>query len=246
MEVSNTVCSILKNYGFAASAIQKYRLNSVEGKQNKSAGPVQLGTFLKKAESSVSSYMYSLNRSVTGLKNAVKPFIAGNPEGQTDRKALRREIDRFREVYDSAVEFANRASMEFDGAQKYADELKDVFASGKAAFEEIGIKADGDGTLVIDGKKLEKAINEDLSRVKDLFGQYDGIAKKIYEKAQKVISSPLEYSRPNDLRSEYRNFFSQVASASPDSRKSSADPVTSAYKSPPPSICSGMIFNMLM
>lgn len=77
----------------------------------------------------------------------------------------------------------------------------------------MGITANTDGTLSIDDKKLDKAIDKELWRVKDAFEGKAGIAEEIFKKSNEVLSSPVKYAKPEEFKKDFSSFYNYMSTA---------------------------------
>ncbi len=74
--------------------------------------------------------------------------------------------------------------------------INGFIADHKNELEAFGITRGDDGTLEIDGEKLDTAVAENLSGIKDAFGGLDGLAVQTKNLSSKIATdSPLHYAK---------------------------------------------------
>lgn len=128
----------------------------------------------------------------------------------SDSNAIKSDIKDFINSFNSTINLTNSYSSSFSGAANLNSELSSIASSRMSFLDNIGIKQNSDGTLNLDEKKLDTALSENLSQVKDTFNGFNGVAEKTYNKSNEVLSSLVKYSKPTETsKPSYNNYGNQ-------------------------------------
>lgn len=160
-------------------------------------------TVAQNAEYKIDGKQYTSQQNTVNLNNDKVNVTLNKAENKdikvtigSDTNAIKSDIKDFLESYNNTINLANTYSSSFSGASTLKSELKSITNSRMPSLYNIGIKQNSDGTLSLDEKKLDKALSENISQVKDTFSGFNGIAQKAYNKSNDVLNSPVKYSKP--------------------------------------------------
>ncbi|MCX7748491.1 MAG: flagellar filament capping protein FliD [Clostridia bacterium] len=108
-----------------------------------------------------------------------------------DTKAIKSDIKDFVTSFNKITDLTNSYSSSLGSAQKLGKEFSDIITLRKTSLQSIGILVNNDRTLSVDDQKLDKVLNENVSKVR---GVLAGIADKAYLKSNNVLTSPMRYA----------------------------------------------------
>lgn len=122
------------------------------------------------------------------LKAATKSGESVKIKITADEKSIIKQVNSFVDQYNTTVNNVK------DNDSMFNKDLLDITKLAKQnrhALEDIGIKIKADGTLKVDEKKLESALENDFKSVKNLLGGSGGLAGKVAEKAKAIVNTPV-------------------------------------------------------
>ena len=182
------------------------------------SGSASIAEHAQDAEYTAEGKTYTSQSNTIALNNDKVHISFSKAEGKdikvtvgTDIEAIKSDIKAFVESYNKTLTLANTYSSELSGAREAAAGLGSIVDARKHALQDIGISINADNTLSVNEDKLEKAVVNSLSYIKDTFGGYNGITEKVYSKANEILTSPVKYSKPAESSSEFNNFYNYMS-----------------------------------
>lgn len=105
-----------------------------------------------------------------------------------DKDAILKAVESFSSRFNQVISFVNSAD-QFVVSNKLREELKSAISSKAGYLESVGINVKYDGSLELDQKKLTKALDEDVQKIKKLFASPDGLASKVKNITDRTLTS---------------------------------------------------------
>ncbi|MGE5328837.1 MAG: flagellar filament capping protein FliD [Deltaproteobacteria bacterium] len=105
-----------------------------------------------------------------------------------DKEKIADSIEKFASSFNSVIDNLNNSDS-LIGKEKALKDIKNLSSFNKSSLSEIGINTNSDGSLSVDRKKLEAAIEKEPSKVKRLFNGFDGIASKTKSLSDRLLAS---------------------------------------------------------
>ena len=112
-----------------------------------------------------------------------------------DTDGIKDDIKKLMSSYNSLINLAKDSSNTIGGAERLAGEASKILESKNSLLSSIGIDINKSGLLSINDEKLDNSIKNSLAKVKNIISGTGGIAEKLYEQSNKVISNPIHYSQ---------------------------------------------------
>lgn len=195
--------SYLKLTSDRTGAGNTFNISDTTGNASSTAGANTVTVQAQNAEYTVDGKYFSSQENVVKIDDGKIQVVLKKAEGKDiklvagpDTNSMKSDIEGFIEDYNNTMSFANTSSTSFNGASRLGKELDGIIQSRKYSLERMGITKNSDGTLSIDSKKLEHALKNELTSVKDTFGSSNGLADKLNMKSNEVLSAPLQYAKP--------------------------------------------------
>lgn len=119
-------------------------------------------------------------------------------------KDIIESIKDFTDDYNEVLSFLNRNSDKSDAIDNLAYSYG-MTRFSRNSLSQIGIDVDNKGNLTIDEKRLESALSENPSKVKELIASSSGLASTAYAKTNKAMISSKDLYTPPELNN-YRQY----------------------------------------
>ncbi len=200
---SKTGTSYLKLTASRTGTDNAFTLSDIAGNAVSASSTATVSAQAQNADYSIDGNKYTSQENTVSLNNGKVKLTLNKADSKdiklqigTDTNGIIVSINNLVESYNKLSNFSSMNSSSFNGAKTLSAELGNIVNSRKASLYSIGISVRNDDSLVIDGKKLDQAINTDIYRVKDVLSGSFGIAEKLYNKANEILTAPVKYSKP--------------------------------------------------
>lgn len=200
---SKTGTSSLKITSDKTGTGNEISLTDNSGNAASATGANAVSTEAQDAVYKLDGVQYTSKSNTISADNNKVQFTLKKAEGKdlqlsvgTDSKGIESDIKTLVKSYNSMIDTANSSNIA--GAENLKADLEGIIKSKKGSLSNMGITQNDDGTLALDEKKLSSAVATNVSRVKETFDGYKGIADELYRKATEIQSSPLQYAQTTD------------------------------------------------
>lgn len=112
-----------------------------------------------------------------------------------DSAKIANGIETFVKDYNNLVQDADTTSTNSNSIKGIINSMKNKSNS----LENIGITVNSDNTLTVDKSKLTQAIDTNMTKVRDAFTNYDGVAKKAENFSVAITKNPFQASEISTL-----------------------------------------------
>lgn len=130
-----------------------------------------------------------------------------------DKEAIMNAIGSFADNYNKTYNFA-KSSERYVISNRLRDQLQTAVSSKAGYLKSIGVNVKYDGTMEIDEKKLSKALDEDIQKVKKLFASPEGIAANVKNITGRTLTSTSLDSTGGSLyKKDFNSFYSYMRDA---------------------------------
>jgi flagellar hook-associated protein 2 len=197
-----------------------FTIEDVKGNATALSGANTSTTSSQNAQYTVNGKQYTSQENNVYLNNDKVKLTLSKAEDKdikvtigNDTSAVFDDIKKFVSSYNNMINFSNDNLDTFNGASKLKSDYTNIIGIQKTPLNSMGITINSDKTLSIDEKKLDAAIKNNPTKVKDTFSGYNGIAEQIYKKSNEISISPSKYANnlfTNSENSSLSNYISET------------------------------------
>lgn len=194
-----------------------FTLEDKLGNAVSASGISNISTQAQDAEYTLNGLNYSTQDNTISINNGKVKITFNKAEGKdikfsvgVDKASIKEDINDLVGSYNDKINFANSSASNISGATNLKNEISGIAYTKSNSLHNIGISVNENGTLSVDDKKLSEAIDNNLASVKNVFSGYNGMADKVYFKANEIISAPLKYSKPNSLDNNFAGIYNNL------------------------------------
>lgn len=206
--------SYLKLTSDKTGADNSFTVSDIKGNAANASGINTITQNAQNAEYTVNGEKHISEENTVNLENNKVQLTFNKADGKDikvninrDVNAIKSDIKNFVESYNKTINFTETYAENFSGANQIKQEFAGGVRSRRYSLEGIGITQNSNGTLSVNEEKLKNSIETNASKVEDILGGINGVAKNIYNKSSEILTSPLKYTKPQEIDKSYDSFY---------------------------------------